>query len=98
MPRMIRGRNEDEITVSINARNWAAASAAILHCHEFQPEGYSLIAAKIVRRGSKGGQRCQLHLVLRHTNRAHPQITQAEADGLFATETTLAAAVPSDVG
>lgn len=90
MTKVIKGRHQDEVTVSIDARNWEAASQAMLHCHEFQPDGYTLLAAKIVRRGKKGGRRCQLQIVLRHTNRAHPPITQAEADDLFSTEASLA--------
>jgi hypothetical protein len=92
MVRLI-GRKMNESTVSIDARNWAYAAAAMLQCHEFQPDGYTLIAAKIVRRGKKGGQRCQLHLVLRHTNLGYPEITQAEVGDLFFSEASIAAPV-----
>ena len=95
--KVMSGRRPDEITVSLNSRNWSAASKAMLHCHKFQPDGYTLLAAKIVRRGARGGQRCQLHLVLRHTNRAHPTITQEEAGDLFSTEFGLARDVFADV-
>ena len=83
-------RRDDEITVSLDARNWESATNALLNCKRNQPDGYTLIAAKIVRRGTKGGKRCQLHLVLRHTNLAHPPITQEEAGDLFSTEIRLA--------
>jgi len=83
-------RRDDELTVSLDARGWTPASLAMLHCKKNQPDGYTLIAAKIVRRGKKGGQRCQLHLVLRHTNQAHPPITQSEAGDLFYKEIELA--------
>ena len=59
----------EEVTISFRAKSWEDASRAMLHTHKWQPEGYSLIAAKISRRGKKGGKRCELNIVLRHTNR-----------------------------
>ena len=84
------GKRRDEITVSIDSKNWQNATTALLHCHEEQPEGYTLIAAKIVRRGSKGGRRCQLQLVLRHTNPMHRPIESSEVNALFSKELNLA--------
>ena len=44
-------RRDDELTVSLDARNWESAANALLNCKRNQPDGYTMIAAKIVRRG-----------------------------------------------
>ena len=90
MVKIIGSRREDEVSVSINAKNWDSAARALLHCYGHQPDGYQLITARISRRGARGGQRCQLLLVLRHSNLAHPAITEDEADDLFQAENTIA--------
>ena len=82
MIRVMSGRRPHEITVSIAARNWEAAAAAMLHCRRNQPDGHTMIAGKIVRRGAKGGQRCQLQIILRHTNPSWPTITNSVGDPL----------------
>lgn len=59
----------EEVTISIDASNWENACRAIVQANEINPAGYSLMEAKIIKRGNKGGRRCQLHLVMRHTDR-----------------------------
>ena len=88
--KIIDRRGEDDLTASINAVSWEGATSALLNAYRFQPDGYTLIAAKIVRRGSRGGKRCQVRLTFRRTNQRSPVITDAEAGDLFATELRLA--------
>jgi len=101
VPRVIRlveanpelGHGE-EVTISLRARSWENASDAMLHTHEWQPLGYSLIAARISRRGKKGGRRCELHLVLRHTDDRIPSVSRGEWAEILVDEAQLAEGIP----
>ena len=77
------------ISLSIDARSWEGASAAMINCKRYQPDGYSLLCGEIVRRGSKGGRRCQLRLHLRHTNPRFPVLVDDELEECFSTEIRL---------
>ena len=89
MVRLI-GRKMNESTVSIDARSWEGACDALLNSRQFHPDGHTLIAAKIVRRGAKGGRRCQLHLIFRWTNHDFQPLDKTDLAELFAKEINLA--------
>jgi hypothetical protein len=97
MIRILKGRNEGEFTASIDARSWHSACTAIVSAHESNiVEGHKLIAAKIVRRGAKGGRRCQLQLIYRHTDKAFQTLSPGNlppenAEVIFSTQMALAA-------
>ncbi len=95
MIRVIKHKHgQDGITVSIDAKSWEAASRALLFCHDNQPEGYTLLGAQIVRRGKKGGRRCQVRFILRHSNERFPRITEEEAGSIFEREEAIALSTP----
>lgn len=95
--RLING--PEGFTVSIDAKTWGSAACAMIVCHDADRqiaivEGHKLIAAKVVRRGKKGGQRCQLHLVFRHTDKNTDPVRRSEeaerlANEIFSAEITI---------
>ena len=82
-------RNQNEVTISMDARSWEDASDAMMYCYNNRPEGYRLFAAKIVRRGMKGGRRCQLHLVLRRIDFSMPSVAATDWEEVMEPEAAI---------